>query len=213
MAKSLADTRSEYDKSGLSRQDLTANPIDFFEKWYEAASRQESEDPNAFVLSTVDEQQRPDSRVLLLKGIEDGNFLFYTNYNSTKALEIQSQPEVAMLFFWKSMQQQVRIRGKAYKISQARSEQYFATRPRASQLGAWASDQSAVVTDRAQLIEQYQDLEKKYAGVEVPMPPYWGGYEVSPEALEFWQGRESRLHDRFRYTLSEGVWSIDRLSP
>ncbi len=213
MKKPLADTREEYGKSGLRRADLLADPLDFFRLWYEYASDQEDIDTNAFVLSTVDASGNPDSRVLLLKGIEQQRLIFYTNYNSTKGTQIAQNQHVSMLFFWKSLERQVRIRGRAERISAERSAAYFGSRPRASQLGACASEQSHVVGSRDELEQQYHDLESKYQGSEIPMPENWGGYQIEPSEFEFWQGRESRLHDRFRYRREGTTWKIDRLAP
>ncbi len=213
MAKSLADTREEYGKSGLRRSDLLDDPISMFRLWYDDIARHEGSDPNAFTLSTVDTKNRPDARIVLLKGIEDGHFIFYTNYDSTKGEEIAANPEVSMLFFWKSLERQVRIRGYASKLGSGTSEEYFRTRPRGSQLGAWTSQQSHVVKDRMELEEKYQKLDEQYLDTDIPMPTHWGGYKIKAWEYEFWQGRSSRLHDRFRYSLEGSLWKIDRLAP
>ncbi len=213
MSKTLADTREEYGKSGLRRSDLSEDPISFFRKWYEEATQEEGIDPNAFVLSTVDAQNKPDSRVLLLKGLEKGAFTFYTNYNSAKGQQMEDNSNVSMLFFWKSLERQVRIRGTVSRISREVAETYFRSRPRGSQLGAWTSDQSESVASRLEIEEKFQKVEEEFLGKDVPMPSYWGGYAVNPVEVEFWQGRASRLHDRFLYTLEGSEWTTQRLAP
>ncbi len=213
MSKSLADTRAEYGKSGLNKEDLLQDPISQFERWYQEVVSLEKLDPNAFVLSTAGTDNHPDARVLLLKGIEEGDFIFYTNYDSPKAMQIEQNSWVSMLFFWKALEKQVRIKGTATKLSEQKSTEYFNSRPRGSQLGAWASHQSEVLDSREILEDSYKSLETQYQNLDIPKPKNWGGFKVTPTEVEFWQGRASRLHDRFLYSQEGDDWKIQRLSP
>ncbi len=214
MSKSLSDTRNEYSKANLDESDIDPDPVVFFQHWYDQAVAARVYEPNAFVLSTIGLDQYPDARVLLLKGIDKGRFVFYTNLESEKSQEIQKSSGVSMLFFWPELERQVRIQGKAILLSDARAEAYFTTRPRNSQLGAWASMQSTIVQSREVLEKRYTEYEEKFAGKPIPKPDYWGGYEVSVHRMEFWQGRESRLHDRIVYSKSDsGTWETARLCP
>ncbi len=214
MSDSLANTRQEYEMSTLRLDDLDANPITQFENWYEQAAEHVVLDPNAAVLSTLHESGYPDARVILLKGVSDGSFVFFTNYASAKGEEISKDPKVSLVFYWKELQRQVRILGVASRISAEASDTYFHSRPRESQLGVWVSPQSRVIPDRATLEERMREYTEKFEGEEVPRPDYWGGYAIRPSQIEFWQGGRARLHDRFRYTMVEGSdWRIERLAP
>jgi len=213
--KDIHSLRQNYTKGRLEKADLKENPIHLFSDWFAAARDSEVHEPNAFILSTVNEMNEPSSRTVLLKDITDHGLVFYTNYQSDKAKEIEHNDNVAITFLWKEIEQQVRIKGRAEKVSDTISTQYFQSRPKGSQIGAWASYQSEVITDRAILEQRVKDLEAKYADTDIlPKPPFWGGYIIVPFEIEFWQGRSSRLHDRFRYKRMEsGDWQIDRLSP
>ncbi|MEJ2273225.1 MAG: pyridoxamine 5'-phosphate oxidase [Woeseiaceae bacterium] len=171
-------------------------------------------DPNAVTLSTVDSASRPSSRTVLLKSFDENGFVFYTNYESRKAADITANPNVSMLFFWSEAARQVKIRGTAEKIPTSESLKYFLSRPRGSQIGAWVSHQSSVISSRALLEEKFQEIKRKFREKDVPLPAFWGGYRVVPDQIEFWQGRANRLHDRFEYTKQDdGRWTIERLAP
>ena len=206
--------RREYTAGGLSRDMLAASPLKQFEKWLEQAVRAGVEDPTAMVLSTVDDRGAPWQRIVLLKGLADGAFVFYTNHESNKARAIAARPAVSVLFPWNELDRQVIIGGTVEKMSVAESASYFVTRPRESQIAAWASRQSRPVSARALLEKQVQVLREKFGKGEIPVPDFWGGYRVMPERLEFWQGCEHRLHDRFQYRLAPGgEWIIEQLQP
>ncbi len=210
----LAELRREYTMAGLRRADLDPNPIAQFQKWFDQARKAELLEPNAMTLATVDEDHRPSSRTVLLKGVDERGFSFFTNYKSRKGRELHAIPNAALTFFWGGLERQVNIRGVVTKLSREESETYFATRPIGSQLGAWVSKQSSVVENREFLERRLIEVQTEFAGGKIPTPPYWGGYLVAPEALEFWQGRPNRLHDRFQYLRAKtGAWKIDRLSP
>jgi len=206
--------RREYTAGGLSAEMLNPSPMQQFESWLEQAVHAGLEDPTAMVLSTVNEQGMPWQRIVLLKGLSHGGFVFYTNYGSAKAADIAQRPAVSLLFPWSELDRQVIIGGTAQKMSFAESATYFVTRPRESQIAAWASRQSRPVSGRALLEKQVSVLREKFGKGEVPVPDFWGGYRVMPQRVEFWQGREHRLHDRFQYTHSpEGGWAIEQLQP
>ena len=203
--------RRSYGDAGLDRGDLAPNPVDQFLKWLgDAAANEFIVEPNAMVLSTFGEQ--PISRTVLLKDISDEGLTFFTNYNSRKAGAISKNPNVSLLFPWYPMERQVSISGVAKKISDEESAAYFATRPRGSQIGAWASSQSEILESRQELEKRFAEIEAKFPD-EVPKPPHWGGYLVTPISFEFWQGRYSRLHDRFIYSKNNSNWEITRLNP
>jgi pyridoxamine 5'-phosphate oxidase len=215
MTKSaLADLRREYTLAELRRKDLAADPLEQFHKWFDDAVRAEVLEANALSLATVDAEGQPSIRTVLLKVLDERGFIFFTNYTSAKGQELAGNPRVALLFHWRELERQVAVRGVAAKISREESAAYFQSRPRLGKLGAWASNQSERIPNREFLEEKLAALARQHPGEEVPMPPYWGGYVVTPETIEFWQGGAGRLHDRFRYTrsTSEG-WIIDRLSP
>jgi len=197
----------------LEREDLNDDPVLQFEDWFGRACDSGELDPNALALSTVDENHRPSSRTVLLKYFDDRGFVFFTNHGSNKAAQIESNNNVAMLFFWRESGRQVIIRGTAEKIPNAETLKYFVTRPRGSQVGAWVSAQSSVISSRSLLEAKFDEMKRKFADKEIPLPSFWGGYRVVPEKIEFWQGRSSRLHDRFLYTRQDDGWGIERLAP
>ncbi len=198
----------------LNESDVLPDPCQQFARWFELARKLDPEFANAMTLSTVSEDGQPSSRLVLLKDFDSRGFVFYTNYESRKARELAVNPRAGLGFWWPEAYRQVRIEGVVAKVSRAESMAYFATRPRGSQVGAWASRQSAVLAGRAELRARLEECERRFAGQEVPCPPFWGGYLLAPERMEFWQGRESRLHDRLLYSRSpEGAWHLERLSP
>jgi pyridoxamine 5'-phosphate oxidase len=211
----LARLRREYEGRGLDVADVDPNPIEQFDRWFAEVRAAGYFEPNAMVLSTVDSDGHPRARTVLLKAVDERGFVFYTNYTSAKAAELDACGYAALTFSWSEVRRQVRVAGPAARVDEAESDAYFATRPRGSQLGAWASDQSAVVASRAELDERYAEVERRFAGRDIPRPPHWGGYRVRPEVVELWQGRENRLHDRLRYTRDAacGAWRIERLAP
>jgi pyridoxamine 5'-phosphate oxidase len=234
---SVADLRREYNLTGLRRRDLEKDAIAQFRKWFDQATGArpsgrvrkffirlyksllmirggESLDMNAMTLATADRAGRPSARVVLLKGLDERGFIFYTNYDSRKGTELAENPEAALVFYWPEQERQVCVAGQVARLPAPESQAYFRTRPRGSRIGAWASDQSAVVKDRAELEQKWDSFEKQYPGDDIPCPPNWGGYVLAPSRLEFWQGRPNRLHDRFRYTRQpDKSWLIERLSP
>ena len=198
----------------LDREDLDDDPIVQFEEWFRYACETVPMDPNAVVLSTVDSEMRPSSRTVLLKSFDEQGFVFYTNYESRKAEHIENNPSVSLLFFWSEAARQVKIRGTAEKLPAVESLKYFLSRPRGSQIGAWVSKQSSVITSRSLLEAKFQEIKQKFRDKEVPLPSFWGGYRVVPDEIEFWQGRANRLHDRFEYSkMPDGTWKIERLAP
>ena len=209
--KNIKDLRIDYRKSELDIQDLSDEPILLFQKWLSEVVIL-SIDANAFVLSTVNPEGIPSSRVLLLKDVSENGFSFFTNYSSRKSKEIENNPNVCMNFFWKNFERQVRVTGIISKLSDQESEEYFNSRPYESRIGAWCSPQSKVIESRDVLENKFEELKKKYPN-EVPRPQNWGGYTISPTQIEFWQGRASRLHDRFLYSKEGENWRIERLAP
>jgi pyridoxamine 5'-phosphate oxidase len=208
----LASLRREYAEGGLTETEAPAEPMTLFLSWLEDAIASRLHEPNAVVVSTVSTSGGPASRLVLLKGVDEG-FVFYTNYDSRKATEIAHNDRVALLFPWHPVGRQVRVEGTAAKIEAAESDTYFAGRPHGSQLGAWASPQSSVVADRAELEQRYAEVERRF-GNDVPRPPHWGGYRVVPDLVEFWQGRPDRMHDRLVYRRSTSAdWRRERLAP
>lgn len=210
---SVADLRREYRRAELRREDLAGTPVEQFRRWFEQARSAELTEPNAMTLATADAAGRVTARTVLLKAYDERGFVFFTNYGSRKAGQMAENPRVALLFAWLDLERQVAIEGLVEKISAAESLRYFLSRPRGSQLGAWVSEQSRVVSSRRVLEEKFQSLLRKFGEGEVPKPDWWGGYRVVPEAVEFWQGGRNRIHDRFVYRRVEDGWSIERLQP
>jgi pyridoxamine 5'-phosphate oxidase len=199
--------------SALSKDSIDANPIRQFQSWYDDVLAAGIPDADAMTLATATKDARPSARVVLLKGFDDNGFVFYTNYLSRKAHELNENPQACLLFYWSGLWRQVRLEGAVEKISEEESERYFQSRPLGSKLGAWASNQSEVIDNRETLEERFVELQKGF-GENVPRPTHWGGYRLKPNAIEFWQGRDNRLHDRLRYRLQEnGAWVIERLGP
>ena len=209
----LADFRKEYSDRGLSREELNTNPVAQFSEWFSQATELKVHEPNAMTLATVDDTGMPYQRTVLLKYFDGDGFVFFTNYSSRKARQIAHNPRVSLLFPWITLERQVIIQGHAEKISTAESLRYFASRPRESQIGAWVSNQSEVITSRKFLMQKLSEIREKFHHGEIPLPSFWGGYRIAPEAIEFWQGGPARLHDRFLYRQHEGNWNIERLSP
>jgi pyridoxamine 5'-phosphate oxidase len=209
----LSDFRKEYSTRGLRREDLDADPIRQFEAWFQQAVELELHEPNAMSLATVDAMGRPLLRTVLLKYFNASGFVFFTNYESRKARHIAENPQVSLLFPWIILERQVIIQGRAEKISMAESLKYFISRPRESQLGAWVSNQSSVVSSRRLLMQKLAEVSEKFGKGEIPLPSFWGGYRVVPETIEFWQGGPARLHDRFFYERKDKGWELSRLSP
>jgi pyridoxamine 5'-phosphate oxidase len=211
---SLSDLRREYALAGLKESDLDSNPFRQFDKWFQQALAAGLPEPNAMTLATATLDGKPSARVVLLKGFDEEGFVFFTNYESQKGRELAANPQAALVCYWAELERQVRISGQVSRVSAEESEAYFRSRPLGSQLGAWASQQSEVVGGRKILEDRLERLTQEYQTKPVPLPPYWGGYRVAPETIEFWQGRPNRLHDRLRYTLqSNSQWLIERLSP
>ncbi|HEX4495695.1 MAG TPA: pyridoxamine 5'-phosphate oxidase [Thermoanaerobaculia bacterium] len=214
MTMKVADVRREYGRAGLSEEDLAADPIDQFQRWLDQAKAADPQDFTAMTLATADGAGRPSARVVLLKGVDERGFVFYTDHGSRKGRELLANPRAALVFYWASLDRQVRVEGTVETTSRAESEAYFASRPRGSRLGAWASEQSRPISGRAELERLWSEAGERFPGDDVPLPDDWGGFRVRPEAIEFWQGRPSRLHDRLVYTLlPAGGWKIERLAP
>jgi pyridoxamine 5'-phosphate oxidase len=209
----LADLRREYASRALTDADALDDPIQQFSLWFGEALKSELVDVNAMTLATASADGRPSARIVLLKGFDDTGFVFFTNYESAKARDLDHNPRAALLVFWAELERQVRVTGRVTRTSADESERYFQSRPFESRIGAWASAQSRTIADRAALEARYAELAAKYAGGPVPLPPFWGGYRVAPEAVEFWQGRRSRLHDRLLYTRQDARWVRSRLAP
>ena len=211
---SIADLRKEYILIGLSEADLAADPIQQFQVWFAQALAAGLAEPNAMTVATATPDGRPSARMLLIKGVDERGFVFFTNYESRKGLELAVNPYAALVFYWAELERQVRIEGTVEQVAPAESDAYFHSRPLGSQLGAAASRQSQVLAGREELEQRVADLATAYADRQLPRPPHWGGFRVVPSALEFWQGRPSRLHDRLRYRRDQsGAWVIERLSP
>lgn len=210
----LASIRRDYETGALHRRHLDPDPFKQFERWLSDAIAAEQIEPTAMTIATATSDGRPSARIVLLKGVDAGGFVFFTNYLSQKGREIEANPIVELLFFWDKLERTVRVHGTVTRTSRAESEAYFRQRPKRSQIGAAASNQSEVVADREVLEQRFAELEKQYENSDVPAPPHWGGFRVMPETIEFWQGRRSRLHDRLRYRRDEaGAWVIERIAP
>ena len=211
---SLAEIRKEYSKATLDFTNVATDPIHQFTKWFDEAINAKVLEPNAMSLATVSNDNRPSCRIVLLKGIEENKFLFYTNYQSHKGKELENNPVCALTFFWPELERQVRIEGVAGRVGENQSMEYFQSRPLGAQVSAWASPQSSIIENRTILEERVKQIEKRFEGNKVlPRPHQWGGYAVEPHMIEFWQGRENRLHDRLEYMRVEGSWKIHRLAP
>jgi pyridoxamine 5'-phosphate oxidase len=210
---SLADLRKDYALSGLHEKDLAKDWFRQFMKWFQEAEAAKLTEPNAMTLSTATRDGKPSARTVLLKGVDGRGFVFYSNYESRKGRELEGNPHAALVFPWLAIERQVIVEGAVTKIAREESEAYFHSRPRASQLGAWVSQQSSIISGRAVIEESMKALDQKYAGQTVPLPPNWGGWRLAPESVEFWQGRRSRLHDRLRYRRVKDDWVIERLAP
>jgi len=208
----LADLRREFSTQGLNEADLDASPFDQFARWMDEAIKAEIPDPNAMTLATVGEDGRPDARVVLLKYYGETGFAFFTNYESKKGTDLESNPYAVLHFFWPQLDRQVSVHGRVEKTSREESEKYFDSRPVESRLAAWASNQSRMIESRRILEDRFQEFKERY-GEGVPLPSFWGGFRLTPARFEFWQGRQNRLHDRLCYTLVDKTWSITRLSP
>lgn len=210
----LGELRKEYTKNGLDLDTADKNPFNQFEKWFEEAMKSQLLEPNAMILGTVDQQQQSFQRTVLLKAFDERGFVFYTNYTSRKSRHIEKNSQVSLLFPWFGLERQVIVNGRAAKISSMESFRYFASRPHGSQLGAWVSDQSSIISSRSILEKKLDEMKRKFKEGKVPLPDFWGGYRVEPTSMEFWQGRPNRLHDRIMYTLEgENNWEKKRLAP
>jgi pyridoxamine 5'-phosphate oxidase len=210
---SLADLRRNYTRQGLLETDTDPDPVVQFQRWFDQALHGGVVEPNAMTLATATADGYPSARIVLLKGIDSRGLTFFTNYQSRKGEELLNNPRAALVFFWHDLERQVRVEGTVVQSTREESESYFATRPRESRLGAWASKQSSIIASREELEASQREFDTLHADQEIPCPPMWGGYRVIPHTFEFWQGRPSRLHDRIRYRLVEGVWKRERLSP
>jgi pyridoxamine 5'-phosphate oxidase len=210
----LAARRKNYSRQSLSEADVLPDPVEQFALWFQEATNSQLTEPNAMTLATADRSGRPSARTVLLKGFDKRGFVFYTNYESRKAKDLAENPQVALLFTWLDLERQIRIEGTVEKVPPEASLAYFQSRPKGSQIGAWASPQSSVIEGREVLERRAAELQREYAEAEaLPLPPFWGGYRVKPDFIEFWQGRESRLHDRICYTKKDDGWKIERLAP
>ncbi len=213
MPVSIGDLRRDYAKARLDESSVSADPIVEFARWFEEAVKAELHEPNAMTLATANAEGVPSARIVLLKGFDQRGFVFFTDYRSRKGTELAENPRAALVFYWGELERQVRIVGSTTQTDRQESEAYFRSRPRGSRLGAWISHQSQVIAGREELDERVPELERRYPGDDVPLPPYWGGFRLRPDSIEFWQGRASRLHDRIRYVRNGDIWRIERLSP
>jgi pyridoxamine 5'-phosphate oxidase len=212
-AMSIADIRREYSHARLDEANVSPDPVAEFDRWFSQAQEAKVLEPNAMALATSTRDGTPSVRMVLLKGYDERGFVFFTDYRSRKATELDGNPRAALAFYWGELERQVRITGTVERTSPEESEAYFRTRPRGSRLGAWVSHQSRVIPSRTQLESGLREVKERFPSDDVPLPPYWGGYRLRPEEVEFWQGREDRLHDRIRYLRDGGGWRIERLSP
>ena len=214
MAADIGQLRKEYSLHSLTETGVAALPLDQFTQWWNQAIQSDIEEVNAMALSTINKEGRPESRIVLLKGYSEKGFVFFTNYESNKGDQLQQHAHCSLLFFWKELERQVRINGRAEKISTQESDAYFNSRPEGSKIGAWASPQSQVVESQEWLHENFERIKARYNNNTISRPPHWGGFAVRPDSMEIWQGRPSRMHDRIRYSLQQdGGWKIERLAP
>jgi len=209
----IADLRREYARASLDERGVAADPIVQFRRWLDEAVAAAVLEPTGMTLATAGADGAPSARVVLLKGLDERGFAFYTDYRSRKGQELTENPRAGLCFWWSELERQVRVTGAVERVSREESEAYYASRPLGSRLGAWASHQSHVIPGREWLEAQLAQVESRFGGGEPPLPPHWGGFRVRPERIEFWQGRPSRLHDRIRYTMEGGVWKVERLAP
>lgn len=211
--KNISGIRTEYMLRELDEHEVHTDPIEQFKIWFHEAHQSKIEEVNAMTLATVDANHRPHARIVLLKGVDEQGFTFFTNYNSHKGQQLSDSHQAALVFFWKELERQVRIEGDAFRLTDAENDEYFLSRPEESRIGAWASPQSTVIPGREVLNHQVQEIKKRFEGKEVVRPPHWGGYRVMPVRIEFWQGRPGRLHDRVLYEKNRNVWEVSRLAP
>lgn len=209
----VADLRENYTKGGIIDSELPDNPVEYFKIWLDEALKSKVMEPNAMSLATADKNGFPNVRMVLLKGVEDDAIHFYTNYESEKGKELDVNPYASVAFWWPELERQIRISGNVKKLTEKESEEYFHSRPRESQVGAWSSNQSREVKSREDLQNRFDDLKKKFDGVDIPKPEFWGGYQITIEKIEFWQGRPGRLHDRIQYVKNSKEWTKSRLQP
>lgn len=210
---SISNLRKSYVVGALNEADVSHDALVQFNTWFKEALEADLLEPNAMTLATADQDAKPSARVVLLKGVTHEGFVFFTNYESRKGQELAANPQAALVFYWDKLERQVRIEGQVVKVSPQESEVYFKSRPHGSQLGAWASQQSRVISGREVVEQKLQELSQRFTEGQVPLPEFWGGYLLRPKVIEFWQGRPNRLHDRLRYTRTAEGWAIERLSP
>jgi pyridoxamine 5'-phosphate oxidase len=211
--KLIQDLRRNYKLKSLDQKDVLENPFEQFSLWFEETLNSKLPEPNAMILATATKDGKPSVRALLLKGFDEKGFIFYTNYESRKGGELALNKNASILFFWPELERQIRLEGTVEKISLEESKKYFDTRPYKSRIGAWASNQSRVIESRFVIVKKFLKYFIKFHSMEIPLPPYWGGYILKPDSFEFWQGRANRLHDRVRYKIEDEKWKIERLSP
>lgn len=212
-SKSVAELRRDYNRQALLKSEVCDDPIEQFKEWFKQALSEDLIDPNAMTLSTATKDGFPSSRIVLLKGVDEDGFRFYTNYSSRKAKQLDENPRAALCFYWAPLERQVRIEGTVRKLSEEESEAYFQQRPRLSQIGAWASKQSSKIASREALVDKFKEIEKQFENQEIPLPDFWGGYLLQPVRIEFWQGRKGRMHDRICYEKEANSWTKFRLAP